>query len=78
VALGREALAVGRRIYPAGHPMTAAALMDLGRGLVLLKRFHEAEAALPESVSIFARSRPLLPHYPAWSECWRFSGAIRG
>jgi tetratricopeptide (TPR) repeat protein/tRNA A-37 threonylcarbamoyl transferase component Bud32 len=71
VALGRDALGVRRRIYSAGHPMIAAALMDLGRGLVLLNRFDEAEATLSESVSIFAKSpKALSPHYPAWSECW--------
>jgi tetratricopeptide (TPR) repeat protein/tRNA A-37 threonylcarbamoyl transferase component Bud32 len=72
VALGRDALGVRRRIlHRAGHPMIAPALMDLGRGLVLLNRFDEAEAALSESVSIFAKSpNALSPHYPAWSECW--------
>jgi tetratricopeptide (TPR) repeat protein/tRNA A-37 threonylcarbamoyl transferase component Bud32 len=71
VALGREALGARRRIYPAGHPIIASALTDFGRGLVLLTRFDEAEAALSESVSIFARSPHVLaPHFPAWSECW--------
>jgi tetratricopeptide (TPR) repeat protein len=71
VALGRDALVVRKRIYAAGHPMIAAALMDLGRGLVLLNRFDQAEAALKESVSIFAKSPNVLAkHYPAWSECW--------
>jgi tetratricopeptide (TPR) repeat protein len=73
VALGLDALGVRRGIYPdpAGHHMIAAALMDLGRGLVLLNRFVEAEAALFECVSIFAKSpNALSPHYPASSECW--------
>jgi hypothetical protein len=70
VALGLEELGLTRRIYRAGHHVVARALMDLGRGLVLLKRFDEAEAALSESVSIFARSQASLPHYLAWSECW--------
>jgi tetratricopeptide (TPR) repeat protein/tRNA A-37 threonylcarbamoyl transferase component Bud32 len=71
VAIGPDALGVRRRIYDAGHPMIAAAVMDLGRGLVLVNRFDEAEAFLSESVSIFAKSpNALAPHYPAWSECW--------
>jgi tetratricopeptide (TPR) repeat protein len=71
VALGREALGVRRRIYTTGHPMIAAALMDFGRGLVLLGRSDEAEAHLHESLTIFARSPTALSaHYPAWSECW--------
>jgi tetratricopeptide (TPR) repeat protein len=71
VALGREALALGRRSYPAGHPMIAATVMDLGRGLVLLKKFDEAEAALSESLPIFARTpQEPSPYYPAWAECW--------
>jgi hypothetical protein len=70
VALGGEALAVRRRVYSPGHPWIADAQMDLGRGLVLLKRFDDADAALSESISIFARSQPFLPHYPAWSKCW--------
>src|SRR5262249_28853932 len=48
VARGREALVVRERTYAAGHPMIAAALMDLGRGLVLLNQFDEAETALSE------------------------------
>ena len=56
VALGLEALGVRRRVYPAGHPLIAAALMDFGHGLVRMKRFDETEAALSESVSIFAGS----------------------
>jgi tetratricopeptide (TPR) repeat protein/tRNA A-37 threonylcarbamoyl transferase component Bud32 len=70
VALGREAIVTRRRIYPAGHPVIAPALTDLGHGLVLLKRFDEAEAPLSESVSIFAGSQPSFPHYPAWCKCW--------
>jgi tetratricopeptide (TPR) repeat protein/tRNA A-37 threonylcarbamoyl transferase component Bud32 len=70
VALGSDALGVRKRIYPAGHPMIAAALMDLGRGLVLLKRFDDADAALSESISIFARSQPFLAHHPAFSKFW--------
>jgi tetratricopeptide (TPR) repeat protein/tRNA A-37 threonylcarbamoyl transferase component Bud32 len=70
VALGHKAIVSTRGIYPGGHPMIARALMDLGRGLVLSKRFDLAEAALSESESIFARSQPSFPHYPAWSECW--------
>jgi tetratricopeptide (TPR) repeat protein/tRNA A-37 threonylcarbamoyl transferase component Bud32 len=71
VALGRDALVVRKRIYPAGSPMIAAALMDHGRGLVLLNKFDEAEPALSESVSIFAKSpNAVAAHYPTWSECW--------
>ncbi len=77
-ALGREALRVRRGIYHAGHPMIATALMDYGRGLVRLGRFDEAEAALSESVSIFARSPgAVTPHFPAWSECW-YGAALAG
>jgi len=70
VDAGREALGSRRRIYPAGHPMIAAALMDLGRGLVLLGEFTEAEVALSESLGILRKSNPYLPHYVAWLECW--------
>jgi tetratricopeptide (TPR) repeat protein len=70
VALGREALVLRKRIYPVGHHMIAAALMDLGRGFVLLGEFAEAEAVLAESLSSFAKSSPFLPHYRAWAECW--------
>jgi serine/threonine protein kinase/tetratricopeptide (TPR) repeat protein len=70
VALGRQAIDLRRRIYPAGHWMIAPALMDLGRGLVLQNRFDEAEVKLCESLSIFARTQSFFPHYPAWSECW--------
>lgn len=66
---------VRRGLYPAGHPMIAAALMDFGRGLVRLARCDEADAALAESISIVARSpRALSAHYPAWSECWYGAG----
>jgi tetratricopeptide (TPR) repeat protein len=68
--LGHQALGVRRRLYPAGHPLIAAALIEIGRGLVVQKRFDAAEAALSESVSSFAGSRPQFPHYPGWSECW--------
>jgi tetratricopeptide (TPR) repeat protein len=71
VARAPEELHVRRRIYPADDSMIAAALMDLGRGLALLKRFDEAAASLSESMSIFAKSpTALAAHYPAWSECW--------
>jgi tetratricopeptide (TPR) repeat protein/tRNA A-37 threonylcarbamoyl transferase component Bud32 len=71
VTLGREALPKRRAVYRAQHPMIAAALMDFGRGLVLLGRFDEADAALSESLSIFAKApHALSPHYPPWSECW--------
>jgi tetratricopeptide (TPR) repeat protein len=71
VALGRDALGQRRRIYDAGSPMIGAALMDLGRGLVLLNEFDQAEAYLKESVSIFDESpNALAAHYPAWSKCW--------
>jgi tetratricopeptide (TPR) repeat protein/tRNA A-37 threonylcarbamoyl transferase component Bud32 len=70
VKRGRDALAQRKRVYPAGHPMIGAALMDQGRGLVLMGEFLEAEAALAEAVAIFAKSLAPMPHYPAWSECW--------
>jgi tetratricopeptide (TPR) repeat protein/tRNA A-37 threonylcarbamoyl transferase component Bud32 len=71
VQVGSEAIVSMRRTYLAGHPMIALALMDLGRGLVLLKRFNEAEGALSESASIFARFPQLMsPYFPAWTECW--------
>jgi serine/threonine protein kinase/Flp pilus assembly protein TadD len=71
VALGRDALRERRRFYDAGNPMIGAALMDLGRGLVLLNQFDQAEAYLKESVSIFEKSpNALAAHYPAWSKCW--------
>jgi hypothetical protein len=50
--------------------MIAEAEMELGRGLVLLGRFAEAESVLANSVTTFARALPNLAHYPAWSECW--------
>jgi tetratricopeptide (TPR) repeat protein len=71
VETGRGAFNVRRRIYDAGNPMIGAALMDLGRGLVLLNQFVEAEAYLKEGVSIFERSpNALAAHYPAWTKCW--------
>jgi len=70
VTLGRDALAQRRRIYSVRHSMIGAALLDQGRGLVMLGKFVEAEALLAESVAIFAKSTPPLPHHPAWAECW--------
>jgi non-specific serine/threonine protein kinase/serine/threonine-protein kinase len=68
--LGRDALAQRSQSYPAGHPMIGAALMDHGRGLVMLGKLVEAEVLLAESVAIFGKSSAPMPHYPAWAECW--------
>jgi tetratricopeptide (TPR) repeat protein len=70
VALGRQAMVCRRRIYPPGNRMIAEAEMDLGRALVLLGQFTEAEAMLASSLAIFAQTSPNLAHYPVWSECW--------
>ncbi len=70
VDLGGAALGFRRRIYPEGHNQIATALMDLGRGLVLLGKFTEAEEALSKSLAILGKSNPFLPHYPAWVKCW--------
>jgi hypothetical protein len=68
--LGLEAIARRRRMYPAGHYQIGTALMDLGRGLVLLERYAEGETILAESMATFAKVAPSLPHYPAWAEYW--------
>jgi tetratricopeptide (TPR) repeat protein len=70
IALALEALPLRRRIYPAGNSMIGQALMDRGRGLVILKQFVEAETDLTESLAIFAKAAPFLPHFPGWAECW--------
>jgi tetratricopeptide (TPR) repeat protein len=70
VTLGREAIVRRRRIYPDGHHQIGNALMDLGRGLVLLGRCAEGETILAESMAIFAKVSPSLPHYPVWAEFW--------
>ncbi len=78
VALARTAIVTRRRIYPAGHPMVAAALMDLGRGLALMKQFDDADGALSESLAIFAKTPQVMsPHYAAWTECW-FGTSLAG
>jgi hypothetical protein len=56
--------------------MIAAALMDLGRGLVLLREFAKADAALDESLASFAKSSTFLPHYRPWAECWYVASLV--
>ena len=44
---------------------------------MLLGKFEEAERALAESLSVFTKAAPPLPHYPAWVECW-YGASLRG
>ena len=74
VTVGREELARRRRNYPIA---IAWALMDQGRGLVLLGKFDEAEAVLAECLSLVTKSATPLPHYPAWAKCW-YGASLRG
>ena len=50
--------------------------MDRGRGLVLLKRFAEAEPLLAESRAIFTKTPPPLKHFPTWAECWHGASMV--
>jgi tetratricopeptide (TPR) repeat protein/tRNA A-37 threonylcarbamoyl transferase component Bud32 len=76
VTLGRDVLAVKRRVYPADHPSVGYSLADLGRGLVSLGRFAEAEPLLAESRAIFTKAPPPMKYFPAWAECWHGASMV--
>src|SRR5207248_1883277 len=55
VGLARELVTFRRELYGPQNALTGNALLDLGCGLVLLKRYAEAETSLTECLSIFAK-----------------------
>jgi hypothetical protein len=44
--------------------------VDLGRGLVLLAEFREAERYLAEAVKGYRKSPPRSAYHSGWAECW--------
>ncbi len=70
VALGRDVLSEKRAVYSGDHPLVALSLADLGRGLVSLGKFAEAEPLLAEGRAMFAKAPPSLKYFPIWTECW--------
>jgi len=48
----REAINFGRQRWPAGHPVTAEALLELGELLLDLSRAREAKALLREALRL--------------------------
>jgi tetratricopeptide (TPR) repeat protein len=71
VSLTQEVVADRRRIYPAGHWMTANALTELGRGLFLQAHFAAATEPLAEALEIQHGLRSPRTQLVAWAECWR-------
>jgi eukaryotic-like serine/threonine-protein kinase len=71
VSLAQEVVADRRRTYPAGHWLTANALVELGRGLVLQGRFSAATEPLAEALKTQHAVAAPRPQLVGWAECWR-------
>jgi tRNA A-37 threonylcarbamoyl transferase component Bud32/tetratricopeptide (TPR) repeat protein len=70
VRIGREVVALRRRLYPVEAAFTANALADLGHGLVLRGQHAEAEPALAEALRIYVNSPQYGDYFTAWAKCW--------
>jgi tetratricopeptide (TPR) repeat protein len=69
-SVGRQVLDFRRETYPAPNYLVGNAGLDLGRALVLLGRYKEAEPVLGESLEIYAKAPPDSPYYVPWTKCW--------
>ncbi len=71
ITRGREVVARRRKIYAPDHPLTANALLDLGRALALQGEFAEAELLEAEALTIYEKSPTQSEYFNGWAENWR-------